>query len=122
MSRLLTDLTPETLMLANAFHANCIDANIDYLVTCTLRTFAEQDALYAEGRTAPGHIVTWAQAGQSPHNFGLAFDMVPLRNGKPVWDANDPIWAQITSIVVVDEAQVVLGVVHLHDLWTLQLM
>ena len=29
---------------------------------------------------------------------------------------------KITSIVVVDEAQGVLGVVHLHDLWTLELM
>jgi arabinose-5-phosphate isomerase len=29
---------------------------------------------------------------------------------------------KITSIVVVDEAQSVLGVVHLHDLWTLELI
>src|SRR2546426_11472869 len=29
---------------------------------------------------------------------------------------------KITSIVVVDEANGVLGVVHLHDLWTLELM
>jgi arabinose-5-phosphate isomerase len=29
---------------------------------------------------------------------------------------------KITSIVVVDEVKAVLGVVHLHDLWTLQLM
>jgi arabinose-5-phosphate isomerase len=29
---------------------------------------------------------------------------------------------KITSIVVVDEAQGVLGVVHLHDLWTLELV
>ncbi len=29
---------------------------------------------------------------------------------------------KITSIVVVDEAKAVLGVVHLHDLWTLELM
>lgn len=29
---------------------------------------------------------------------------------------------KITSVVVVDEAQVVLGVVHLHDLWTLELI
>lgn len=29
---------------------------------------------------------------------------------------------KITSVVVVDEAQRVLGVVHLHDLWTLELM
>ncbi|MEQ1354172.1 MAG: KpsF/GutQ family sugar-phosphate isomerase [Candidatus Acidiferrum sp.] len=29
---------------------------------------------------------------------------------------------KITSIVVVDDAKAVLGVVHLHDLWTLELM
>jgi arabinose-5-phosphate isomerase len=29
---------------------------------------------------------------------------------------------KITSVVVVDEAKGVLGVVHLHDLWTLELM
>jgi arabinose-5-phosphate isomerase len=29
---------------------------------------------------------------------------------------------KITSVVVVDEAKAVLGVVHLHDLWTLELM
>jgi arabinose-5-phosphate isomerase len=29
---------------------------------------------------------------------------------------------KITSIVVTDEAKGVLGVVHLHDLWTLELM
>jgi arabinose-5-phosphate isomerase len=29
---------------------------------------------------------------------------------------------KITSVVVVDDAKRVLGVVHLHDLWTLELM
>jgi len=29
---------------------------------------------------------------------------------------------KITSVVVVDEGRKVLGVVHLHDLWTLELM
>jgi arabinose-5-phosphate isomerase len=29
---------------------------------------------------------------------------------------------KITSVVVVDESKKVLGVVHLHDLWTLELM
>ena len=29
---------------------------------------------------------------------------------------------KITSVVVVDEARRVLGVVHLHDLWTLELI
>lgn len=44
----------------------------------TLRTFAEQDALYAQGRTKPGAIVTKAKAGQSYHNYGLAIDIVLL--------------------------------------------
>lgn len=51
----------------------------------TLRTFAEQDALYAQGRTKLFDnngkrlgIVTNAKAGQSYHNYGLAFDIVLL--------------------------------------------
>lgn len=39
------------------------------------RTYAEQNALYAQGRTAPGKIVTNARGGQSNHNFGLAWDV-----------------------------------------------
>lgn len=42
----------------------------------TLRTFAEQDALYAQGRTKPGAIVTKARGGSSYHNFGVAIDIV----------------------------------------------
>lgn len=59
----------------------------------TLRTFAEQDALYAQGRTKPGAIVTKAKGGQSYHNYGLAIDIVLLvdkdGNGSyesAVWD------------------------------------
>lgn len=44
----------------------------------TLRTFAEQDALYAQGRTKPGKIVTKARGGLSLHNYGLAIDVVLL--------------------------------------------
>jgi peptidoglycan L-alanyl-D-glutamate endopeptidase CwlK len=44
----------------------------------TLRTFAEQDAIYQQGRTKPGNIVTKAKAGLSMHNYGLAIDMVLL--------------------------------------------
>ena len=46
--------------------------------THTLRTFAEQDALYAQGRTKAGAKVTNARGGQSYHNFGLAIDIVLL--------------------------------------------
>ena len=44
----------------------------------TLRTFAEQDSLYAQGRTKPGSKVTNAKAGHSYHNYGLAIDIVLL--------------------------------------------
>lgn len=44
----------------------------------TLRTNAEQNELYAKGRTKPGSIVTYAKGGQSYHNFGLAVDIVLL--------------------------------------------
>ena len=44
----------------------------------TLRTFAEQDALFAQGRTKPGSIVTNARGGSSYHNYGLAIDIVLL--------------------------------------------
>lgn len=48
----------------------------------TLRTFAEQDAIYAKGRTVEGVIVTNAKAGQSWHNYGLAVDVVLIVDGK----------------------------------------
>lgn len=40
-----------------------------------LRSYDEQDALYAQGRTKPGRIVTNARAGYSNHNFGTAADL-----------------------------------------------
>jgi D-alanyl-D-alanine dipeptidase len=53
-----------------------------------LRTFAEQDALFAQGRTKPGQVVTNAKGGQSNHNYGLAVDLCPFVNGKPQWNDN----------------------------------
>lgn len=51
-----------------------------------LRTFAEQDALYAQGRTVRGKRVTNAKGGQSMHNYGLAVDFVFVVDGKVSWD------------------------------------
>jgi peptidoglycan L-alanyl-D-glutamate endopeptidase CwlK len=60
----------------------------------TLRTIAEQDALYAQGRPN-GKKVTNAKGGQSYHNYGLAFDIVLLvdkdKNGtfeSASWETN----------------------------------
>ena len=67
-------------------------------VTQTLRTYAEQDALYAKGRTAPGGIVTNAKGGQSNHNFGTALDVVPIVNGKADWNTSNENWSNIGKI------------------------
>lgn len=49
-------------------------------ITQGLRTIAEQDALYAQGRTTAGAIVTQAKGGQSFHNYGLAVDFCLLHS------------------------------------------
>ena len=56
-------------------------------ITQGLRTIAEQDALYAQGRSKPGKVVTFARGGYSFHNYGLAVDFCLILDGKEVsWD------------------------------------
>lgn len=101
MGRSLEDLQPATRERARAMLAACKAAGLDVLVTCTLRTAHEQAELYAQGRTKPGPIVTWAKPGQSLHETGRAFDVVPLRNGKCVWGttgADGELWRQVGEI------------------------
>lgn len=76
------------------------------------RTIAEQNELYAQGRTKPGKIVTNAKGGQSYHNYGLAVDIVLLwdkdGNGTfetAVWDTKTDFdgdkksdWMEIVAI------------------------
>lgn len=46
-----------------------------------LRSWSAQAALYAQGRTKPGKIVTKARPGSSWHNYGLAIDIGLFKNG-----------------------------------------
>lgn len=46
------------------------------------RTYAEQDALYAQGRTKKGAKITNAKGGYSLHNFAVAFDLGVFQGGK----------------------------------------
>lgn len=84
-SRKLEDLNPKVKVLCEKFIEKCKSQNIDVLITSTYRDGASQDALYAQGRTTAGKIVTNARAGQSYHNWRVAFDFVPLVNGKAQW-------------------------------------
>jgi peptidoglycan L-alanyl-D-glutamate endopeptidase CwlK len=98
MSRRLEDLKPHIEAMARQWLALAKAQGLDPLVTCTLRTAAEQTALYAQGRTKPGDIVTWAKAGESSHQYGLALDFVPMVNGKIEWSAKHPHWQQLGEL------------------------
>lgn len=75
-------------------------------ITQGLRTFKEQNNLYAIGRTKPGAKVTNAKGGQSVHNFGFAVDICLIIDGKTAsWDTvkdwdNDTIadWYECVKI------------------------
>lgn len=100
-SRDLSELLPEVRATADLFLSRTQNLGIDLLVTSTYRDFACQAELYARGRTAPGRKITNARPGQSWHNWRRAFDIVPMRYGKPVWGtsgADGRLWHTVGEI------------------------
>ena len=100
-SRSLDTLNPAVRPKVDAFLQACHVKGIDILVTSTYRDVESQNALYAQGRTTPGNIVTNAKGGQSFHNYCCAIDIVPLRLGKPVWGTtgeDGKLWDQVGAI------------------------
>ncbi|MDR1367249.1 MAG: M15 family metallopeptidase [Candidatus Accumulibacter sp.] len=85
-SRSLEDLRPVVKAKAKAFLEACAKENIEIRITSTYRDAEAQNALYAQGRTKPGKRVTNAKAGQSMHNYRVAFDFAPMKNGKIDWN------------------------------------
>lgn len=126
MSIRLEDLTPATQAAAARAIADLKARGIPYVITYTFRTYAEQAALYAQGRQSLMVVNTLRQSaglpdipakentytvtkcngeriadggtGRSPHQLGTALDVVPLENGRAVWPpASDPRWKQIAQ-------------------------
>lgn len=67
------------------------------MVTDGVRTLEQQRALYAQGRTAPGPVVTNCDGTEKRSNhqlrldkLGHAVDCCFVVNGKPSWDAHLP--------------------------------
>lgn len=89
MSRDKTKLHPELQEIVKEFEVKCKAAGLNVLVTETFRTKAEQDALYAKGRTAPGKIVTNCKYPTSPHCWGVAFDFCRNIRGREYDDSDD---------------------------------
>jgi len=81
-------LHPKLRDEALAIYEEIVEALGDKVIcrfTHTLRTIAEQNKLYAIGRTSPGRIVTNARGGRSFHNYGLAVDIVLLQDRNNDW-------------------------------------
>lgn len=82
----IDSLNPYVANLARRFLALTGENGIDVRIISAFRSWDDQDALYAQGRTQPGEIVTDAMGGDSYHNWGLAFDAAPVKNGQIDWD------------------------------------
>jgi len=73
--RVIATLLPEAQPYARALIAKAAANGVTIKVISGLRTYDEQNDLYAQGRTKEGKVVTNARGGYSNHNFGIAFDI-----------------------------------------------
>ena len=78
----IATLLPPVQPLAHSLIAAAATAGISIKIISGTRTYEEQDALYEQGRTKPGRIVTNARGGYSNHNFGVAFDIGVFEGGR----------------------------------------
>jgi peptidoglycan L-alanyl-D-glutamate endopeptidase CwlK len=85
--KVIASLLPEVQSYARALVHKAADAGVTIKIISGLRTYQEQDALYAQGRTTPGDKVTNAKGGQSNHNFGIAFDIGVFEGNKYLSDS-----------------------------------
>ncbi len=113
-SRSVDDLHPAIRDRAVRLRSAMFTIGPPVLITSTYRSLADQEYLYAQGRTRPGRIVTNAKPGSSPHNVvirsgdteapaSLAFDIcfgTPLRGSltsfsRVTWDGP---WGLVAAI------------------------
>lgn len=97
MSRDVTLLHPKLRAIIPRFLADCTAAGLSVLITGTFRTAAEQNKLYAQGRTAAGKIVTNAKYPRSLHNWGVAFDFCRNVKGRE-YDDSDGFFSRVGTI------------------------
>ncbi len=89
-------LHPKVRMIFKSFIEECESTfNIILRISQGMRTFAEEDVLYAQGRTTPGKIVTNTKGGESYHNYGLAIDLVEMNS-----DDKEVNWKYDMSILL----------------------
>lgn len=106
ISKLHPSVRDEVTKIINEINTSVLTGDSKVIITQGLRTFTEQDALYAQGRTKPGKKVTNAKGGQSVHNYGFACDIALIIKDKEVsWDTkkdwdkdNQSDWMEVVSV------------------------
>jgi peptidoglycan L-alanyl-D-glutamate endopeptidase CwlK len=110
-SRHLDDLHPLVAAKAKRYIARAAEEGIGMVVVSTLRDAEMQAWLYEMGRTRLGprwtgeqplgQPVTWSKPGESWHEYGMAFDALPLVGCRLITgaDACDmPVWKKLRAI------------------------
>lgn len=93
--------------------ANCQARGVDYWAISGYRTWAEQDALFAQGRDKNGtvvdkiKVVTNARGGQSNHNYTIAVDFCPDKD--KTRDGLQPDWNDAAYVILAEEAAKIPG-------------
>lgn len=86
---IFASLQPEVIPYMRALVHTAARMGITIVATSGFRSYDEQNKLYAQGRNAPGKIVTNARGGQSGHNFGIAVDFTVFNGPVPIWESPD---------------------------------
>lgn len=97
--RNVSSLHPKLQEKITALVQKCIENGLPVGISETLRTEAEQNALYAKGRTAPGSIVTNAKGSSysSMHQWGIAFDFYRA-DGKGAYENGDGFFEKVGAL------------------------
>lgn len=94
-----TQLHPELQAKIMQLKELCECSSLKIGISECVRTKEEQDKLYAQGRTAPGSIVTNAKGSSysSMHQWGVAFDFY-RNDGKGAYNDSDNFFAKVGAI------------------------
>lgn len=99
MGRDITMCHPKLQELASRLVVECKKQGLIIKIGECFRSASEQDALYAQGRTKPGNIVTNAKGSSysSMHQWGVAFDVI-RNDGKGAYNDNDGWFSKVAKV------------------------
>ncbi|RDU22751.1 M15 family metallopeptidase [Anaerosacchariphilus polymeriproducens] len=93
----ITALHPEVQVIANKLVEKCREQGLIIKITDCVRTKEEQDALYAQGRTRAGSIITNVTYPRSNHCWGIAFDFC-RNDGTGAYNDTDGFFTKVGQI------------------------